>query len=493
MNGYFENFFNEIGIKPHFLNMFHIGIAIYNIDGIIIFANDKFKSMYGFDDIEIVGMNVKDFFLTGKAGIMEVLETGEPSSLRSISKNGHYGLTYRWPLKDATGKIIGAVSENSTVSLDVKKIDAMESFLEEIDKSDLVQNITRLGEDIAKDNFAVICGTSPCMLKLKKKAAQFAASDHQVLIMGENGTGKDLLAQAIHAASNRCHNNFVTVNCAAIPGELLESELFGYEKGAFTGARGNGKRGQFELAAGGTIFLDEIGEMPYPLQAKLLRVLENHEIQKLGSQQRICVDFRLLSATNCDLEDLVHKGKFRADLYYRLNLFDLVIPPLRERLEDIPELARYLLKSFNDPAKSASTRISQDVLDAFQLYPWRGNVRELRNILTYAVYSMNPAEKEIRLEHLPDRFFRHDQLYPGTNLSTSQRLHLPETAGVSPDGLAAATSTAREDIHQIVLAAEKKAIVAALTQAGGNKAKTARALGISRSNLYKKLALYDLK
>lgn len=493
MNGYFENFFKELGINTDILNMFHIGIAIYNIDGIIIFANDRFKSMYGFGDCEIVGMGVTDFFLTGQAGIMAVLKSGKPSSIRAISKNGHYGLTYRWPLKDDSGKIIGAVSENSTVSLDIEKIDAMESFLEEIDKRDLARNITKLDDNIAKDNFDAICGTSPRMLLLKKKAAKFAASDHQVLIMGENGTGKDLLAQAIHAASNRRHNNFVTVNCAAIPGELLESELFGYEKGAFTGARGNGKRGQFELASGGTIFLDEIGEMPYALQAKLLRVLENHEIQKLGSQQRICVNFRLLSATNCDLEDLVHKGKFRADLYYRLNLFDLVIPPLRERLEDIPELVRYLLKSLSEPARSASVRVSQDVLDAFRLYPWRGNVRELRNILTYAVYSMQQNEKEIRLEHLPDRFFKRDQLFPGAETHEAPPLRLAGIGDLGSEGLPAGAEAAQENIHQIVLEAEKKAIMAALAQAGGNKAKAARALGIARSNLYKKLALYGLQ
>lgn len=364
--------------------------------------------------------------------------------------------------------------------------------MEEIKDHEVQPSIRILDAAEVVDSFSPIRGNSHVMMALKDKARQFAASDHQVLIMGENGTGKDLLAQAIHAASNRRVNNFITVNCAAIPGELLESELFGYESGAFTGAREKGKQGQFELAEGGTIFLDEIGDIPFSLQAKLLRVLENHEIQKLGSQKRFRVDFRLLLVTNRNLEKLVREGTFREDLYYRLNLFELVIPPLRQRLEDIPILEENILDSLRSREGCLRAHVSQEVLDAFHAYPWRGNVRELRNILTYAVYSMKETETELTLKHLPDRFFRRDEYEQELQKRTLVSAHLDGHDNFG-EGIVHEVSDYMEMVRGARSQVERKAVLETLAQSGGNKAKAARLLGISRSNLYKKISLLDIQ
>ena len=303
-------------------------------------------------------------------------------------------------------------------------------------------------------------GESPPMLALKQLIQQVAPEKATVLITGETGTGKELVAKAIHAASLRKNGLFVAINCAAIPADILESELFGHEKGAFTGAVKE-RIGKFELADGGTLFLDEIAEMPIQLQAKLLRVLQEGVVEKIGSNKSITLDVRVIAATNRNPLQAVKDGKLREDLYYRLNVFQLNTPPLRERPEDIKRLAHYFL------AKSG-TQISDAALLQLQHYAWPGNVRELENILERA--SILAAKQTILPPHLPA------DTAPMANLAndfvaTEQPFSIP----------------------QMTAQIEKKLIVEALAASHGNKAKAAKLLEISERSLWYKLDQLNLK
>ena len=477
-----EEFFASVNINIAILEMLHSGIAIFNHRAKLMFANATYKKMYRLDDT-CIGLDAMEFFLTARQGILEVLRTGKSNSCASVSINGLYGVTYRWPLRDGEGRVAGCMTENISVSPLKNKIYEMQNIIEELEnyKSFSTTLCPRQSTEIV--TFDSIVGESSSMRLLKEKGRRFARNNEPILILGENGTGKDLIAQAVHAASSRHDRNFVAVNCAAIPRELMESELFGYEAGAFTGAKASGKPGQFELADGGTIFLDEIGEMPLTLQAKLLRVLENHEIKKLGAASPRYVDFRLISATNRNLEQMVHQGLFREDLYYRLNLFDLVVPPLRERIADIPLLAYSILSSLLGPERVNTIRIAKEVLSLCSTHPWRGNVRELRNILTYALYSMRESETELCLRHLPERFF-----HKADNEFLSSTVLDGESAGQRN----APSPRCFEKLLESRLEAERRSILEALKMCGGNKTKAAQRLGIARSCLYKKISVLKI-
>ncbi|WNS76456.1 sigma 54-interacting transcriptional regulator [Bacillus sp. DTU_2020_1000418_1_SI_GHA_SEK_038] len=249
-----------------------------------------------------------------------------------------------------------------------------------------VNEIRTLAEMASEDQrkpFDKIIGVSTQMLEVKEYAFQVSQSDSTILIQGESGTGKEEFAKAIHFSSMRRGNPFITVNCGAIPENLLESELFGYERGAFTGANHKGKPGKFELAQKGTIFLDEIGEMPTFLQVKLLRVLQQKEIERLGGTSPIPVDVRVIAATNKDLKEMVNHGQFREDLFFRLNVIPIVIPPLRSRKEDILALSEYFVSYFNDHFQSNVLGIGKEVKTLMVKFPWKGNVRELKNFIEY--------------------------------------------------------------------------------------------------------------
>lgn len=246
--------------------------------------------------------------------------------------------------------------------------------------------------------FTDISFISPAMERVIKQAKRYAVSDSTILIRGETGTGKELFARALHSASPRVKMMFVPVNCAAIPDTLLESELFGYDVGAFTGAAKGGKPGLFELANGGTLFLDEIGEISVHLQAKLLRVLQDKRVRRLGGRRELPVNVRIIAATHCDLEDMVRRQLFREDLYYRLNVIPLYLPPLRERHEDIPLLAAYFLRRFADRLSTPARSFSRQALAKLQQYSWPGNVRELENIVERAVNLTDGPE--ITPEHI---------------------------------------------------------------------------------------------
>jgi len=298
-----------------------------------------------------------------------------------------------------------------------------------------------------------IIGNSETMDKLKRLALMAAQTASTILITGPCGTGKELFAQAIHNASSRWYQPFININCAAIPAELAESELFGYEGGAFTGASKHGKPGKFELADKSTIFLDEIGDMPLPLQSKLLRIIQEKEVMRVGGLHPKKIDVRIIAATNQDLQKLYYEGKFRQDLYYRLKVISLNIPPLINHPEDIPILVNYFIDIYSKANNKQIKGISEDAMNFLQSYDWPGNIRELGNLIERAILFCK--EKIIRLEDL------------GVNNSNVES----ETDILSLSGI------------------ERVTILKALQATNGNKSKAAKILGISRSTLYKKLEL----
>lgn len=290
------------------------------------------------------------------------------------------------------------ISANPIINTDNKNVGAIILITDAGDMKKLVSNM--MGYNHGNVQFSDIIGESSAIRKVKQHAKIVANSNSTVLIRGESGTGKELFARAIHNNSQVGSGPFITINCAAIPETLLESELFGYEGGAFTGARREGKPGKFELADGGTMFLDEIGDMPLYLQAKLLRVLQEKRIQRVGGVREIPIDVRIISATNKDLEELVSRGRFREDLFYRLNVIPIVIPPLAKRKEDISNLIDYFLDKYNVLFNKNIVSFSERAKEIFLSYSWPGNVRELENVLEYAMNMQNG--NEITEDNLPN-------------------------------------------------------------------------------------------
>jgi two-component system nitrogen regulation response regulator NtrX len=320
------------------------------------------------------------------------------------------------------------------------------------------------------DERYVMVGESPALRRLRAEIEQAAPSNGRALIFGENGTGKELVARAIHAGSLRAAGPFVEVNCAAIPEELIESELFGHVRGAFTGALA-ARKGKFELADGGTLFLDEIADMSLKTQAKVLRALQEQRIEPVGGAGSVEVDVRVIAATNKDLEEEIREGRFREDLYFRLNVIPFHVPPLRERREDIPLLAQHFMEVLSAEHGRRPRAIEPDLLEALSQLPWPGNVRELRNIIERLVI-MTPGDT-IDRRHLP----------------ASLLDALPAEAVPAPvDGEAGSGGTLAEARE----AFERGFILRRYRECGGNMSRTAEALGVERSNLYRKMKAYGL-
>ena len=322
-------------------------------------------------------------------------------------------------------------------------------------------------------NFENIIGNSPQVFEALKLVGDVSKTDSTVLITGESGTGKELIAHALHYNSKRAGGPFIVLNCAAIPENLLESELFGYEKGAFTGAEKT-KKGRFELAAGGTFFLDEISEMSAATQAKVLRVVEAKELERLGGTETIKVDVRIICATNKNPEDLANSGKFREDLYYRISVFPIMLPPLRERREDIMPLSRHFLKKFSTKMGKAPISLGKEVEKFFMLHKWEGNVRELQNVIERAVILCKG--NVITAEHLPVSIVRSSHII-------EKERHNPTSASlqfdIPPDGLS-------------LDALEKQLVTQALEKSKNNKTKAAKLLGLTRGTFRYRLQKYGL-
>lgn len=363
------------------------GVFVCDESGKILYVNSANVALCGISAKECVGKNI-DTFTTGANGlnnvvVKRVLETGEPySSIATTYKTGIQMLSNCSPIKDQDGKLIGCVvidkDVNGTIALTEKlrlsesKVVSYETMNER--NSQVIELMTH------QRGATVVHSKSDAMKDAYKLALQASKTDVTVLISGETGTGKEVIANYIYENSTRNKAPFIKVNCAAIPDNLLESELFGYEKGAFTGAGSKGKPGMFELAHGGTIFLDEIGELPLEFQAKLLRAISQHEIMRVGGTTVIRLDVRIQAATNKDLSDMVSKGTFREDLFYRLNIFPIGIPALRERVEDIPIFIEHFLLSSNEKYKK-NIILGQDVVQKLSIYEWPGNIRELENLI----------------------------------------------------------------------------------------------------------------
>ncbi|NLP53120.1 sigma-54-dependent Fis family transcriptional regulator [Bacillus sp. RO1] len=393
--------------------------------------------------------------------LSKIFETEEAEVSDFHEINGIKYIIHRIPVLQE-GRMVGAI-----VKIMYRQLNEVNELFKRLQKAENKASFyhTELKKsESARFTWEHIITENPVMEKIKKSAAKAAKGRSTILIRGESGTGKELFAHAAHNSSARKDGKFVVVNCAAIPEDLLESEFFGYEDGAFTGARSKGKIGKFDLANGGTLFLDEIGDMSLNLQAKLLRVLQEREFYRVGGTKRIHVDVRIIAATNRNLEEMVKEGTFREDLYYRLNVISLFIPPLRERMRDIHILSEKMMSDLNRIIGTSITGFEPQAKHILMSYHWPGNVRELRNVMERA---MTFAEHgKIKIEDLPDYML------------------------ASPKVLVEEIAVTQEE--SMVESAERQAIETALTKTKGNKAKAAKMLGISRSSLYDKLKKYQL-
>jgi two-component system nitrogen regulation response regulator NtrX len=334
----------------------------------------------------------------------------------------------------------------------------------------LSQEVATLRAQLKEQSrYTMLFGHSRQMHEVRDLIERVSDTDVTVLIRGESGVGKELVARALHEQSLRKDKPFVKVNCAALPTELLESELFGFEKGAFTGAIQH-KPGKFEFANHGTMFLDEIGDMSFPLQAKLLQALQDGEFSRLGGKSDVRVDVRVITATNCDLENAVAAGKFREDLYFRLNVVPIFVPPLRERVEDVPLLADHFMAMLAREYGRRPKTFEADAVRALQRYSWPGNVRELRNLVERLMI-----------------------MVPGDRLSSRDLLFLESgPAAASLGGLGASRASAMAPLHEARDEFEKQYILRALAAQQGNMSRTAEVLGVERSNLYRKMRAFGI-
>ena len=387
-------------------------------------------------------------------------DISEILSFTKRTKDNYENKTYSFYYKKGNYTLNGVYSINKIIL----KNELKGYVIDFIDKKNAIKNYNKINKDyrITLDS---IIGESDAIKSTKREALMAAKSTSTVLITGESGTGKELFARAIHTHSDRCDNPFVAVNCAAIPDNLLESELFGYEEGAFTGAKKGGKLGKFELANRGTIFLDEIGDMSLNLQAKLLRVLQEKELNKIGSKSNISIDVRIVAATNKDLESMVSKGTFREDLYYRLNVIPISLPSLRERKDDIPLLINYMIKEYSIKLNKHVTGIDEDVLNLLINHRWSGNIRELQNIIEYSV-----------------------------NMSSNSIITMDIILNRIKNIEYIEVTKSNEDIRRLD-ELEKKEIIKAINkykEYKKDKELIAKALGISRATLYRKIEKYKI-
>jgi len=448
---------NEFQEKVRFyetiLDNIYNGVMITDPEGKIIFFSKTYGNFLGIDPKGTIGKHCTEVIENTRMHI--VAKTGVPEIDQPHPIKGQDMVVQRIPIK-LNGKMLAVYGQVMfknvrDVQTLARKLNVLESKVEFYEKE--LENLRS-----SKYTINNIVGKSEKIVELKRLALKAAKTNAPVLLIGESGTGKELFAHAIHHASDRRTHPFIRLNCAAIPKDLLEAELFGYEPGAFTGAGTKGKPGKFELAHRGSIFLDEISDLPLEMQPKLLRVLEEKEMERLGGTHLTKCNFRLIAATHENLERCVEEGRFRKDLYYRLNVIPIHIPPLRERKEDIPFISEHLIQIINKDLGTHVTEISPEVINIFQHYDWPGNVRELANILERIIYITEG--NTIQFHHLP--FFLQRMQEGSLKLQPSSLRNL------------------REDM-------EKEALLHAIRISNDNKNKAAKLLGIHRTALYKKM------
>ncbi|WP_156373089.1 sigma-54-dependent Fis family transcriptional regulator [Pseudorhodoferax sp. Leaf267] len=474
-------------------SMFHLfssmsqGMFLVDHAGTIVWVNDgyrRFLPALGFSSIdEFQGHPVDE--VIPNTQMRRVLETGEPILVDLLTNKAGTFVVSRIPLRDEAQQVIGAIGivlfdhPETTLKPLIEKFARLQRDLDDARRElasqrsqVLLQGDGGAGQRRAKYTFASFIGSSPAAVDVKRHARRAAQSSSPVLLLGETGTGKELLAHAIHAASNRARGPFVSLNIAAVPDTLLEAEFFGVAPGAYTGADRRGRDGKFKLADGGTLFLDEIGDMPAALQAKLLRALQEGEIEPLGSNRLVAFDARVIAATSRDLATLVRQGRFREDLYYRLNVLPLQVPALRERRSDIPALVEALSEDLAQRSGEAPPELTPDALALLAGQHWRGNIRELRNVLEQL--AMRSDRQRVDADEV-------------RRVLAETGVHAIAAAEPVPrhadDGRASLLRPLGEQVAEL----EARAIAAAMAETGGNKLAAARLLGISRATLYERL------
>ncbi|MBK5244974.1 MAG: sigma 54-interacting transcriptional regulator [Eubacteriaceae bacterium] len=442
------------------LNNINDVVLIIDSDTVIVYMNEAYSRVLGVPIANALGKRLDT--LDPDSTTIKVLRTGKDSSNNTVylaSLNTTVvGSTF--PLYNS-GKIIGSVSIFRNVT-DVVQLNS--ELQQSKGLTDYLKEQLEQWEHLPL-SFKEYVGQNSHLKETLVLAAKVARTNSTVLILGESGVGKEVLARAVHNSSRRKDKPMIKVNCAAIPEDLIESELFGYEEGAFTGAKKGGKLGKFELALGGTIFLDEIGDMSLNMQTKLLRVLQEKDFERVGGTKTIKADIRVIAATNRDLESMIEKETFRRDLYYRLNIVPLFLPPLRERKDDLQALAKTFLDKYALEAGHKLT-LSPQVVKLFHAYDWPGNIRELQNVLEHASIMCN--HNTIELYHLPVHFIPADKEYHSFKKNPY-------------------------DVKENVARLEKELILSALSTHNNNRTNAIVALGISRRSFYKKLRKYDIE
>lgn len=433
------------------------GVVVINMDGIVTYLNEQCAGYFGKLREEVLGHHILETFPNSK--MIEGLALDDPELVFYSSYLG-IGITIQVPLfKD--GRKVGLLEYDATQSSH-RLYELSKGYSNFLDKEllDAEKEIMNFGE--SKYSINSIIGKSPAVRKLKEEIIAASKSNSTVMITGETGTGKELVAQAIHALSLRRKERIIKINSSAFPENLVESELFGYEEGSFTGAVKNGKKGKFEQADKGTLFIDEVNQMPVSVQPKILRVLQEREVDRIGSERSIPVDVRIIAASNQDLKKLVAEGKFREDLYYRLNVFPIYVPPLRERLEDLELLINMKIRTLNIDLGKSISKVDDSVFEAFRRYDWPGNIRELYNKLEQAMNHVSDDEETLRLEHFSAR-------------AGEEEIDIEKLKSFD------------NPIEEIKKEAERKLISEVLEQFDGNKTRTAECLKIPRSLLYQKM------
>ncbi|MCP4348361.1 MAG: PAS domain S-box protein [Desulfobacterales bacterium] len=435
------------------------GLMVVDPEGVIVLVNRNMEQLIGYSKNELVGQSCNILGCNtcrrekteGKdkyCGLFKELKIKRAKcTLRKKDGSLLHAIKNASVLRDDKGKVIGGVE----ILIDIGEL---------IDKEKVISNLRR--ELSGKNTFHGMIAASPSMHQVFDLISSAARSHAPVVIYGESGTGKELVAEAVHRHGRRSGMPFIKVNCAALNESLLESELFGHVKGAFTGAD-NTRVGRFEAANNGSIFLDEIGDLPLSVQVKLLRVLQEKEIEKVGDHKPVSIDARIISATNQNLRELMDKGNFREDLYYRIGVIPIHLPPLRERREDIPLLINSFINRIRLKTDKPVFSMSDEAFKLLNAYDWPGNVRELINTVEYA-FVLCPGE-EIMPDHLPRQLIG--------------KQHQP--------------SSVRKTAHQQNTVDKKQSLLDALETAKGNKSEASRILGISRVSLYKRIRKYDIQ
>ncbi|MBC7918690.1 MAG: sigma 54-interacting transcriptional regulator [Rhodoferax sp.] len=460
------------------------GMLLVDRQARVVWINEQYKRFLpalGFQRVdEFVGHPVAS--VVQNTQMHQVLETGKPILIDLLTNRAGTFVVSRIPLRDSLGEVIGALGivlfDHAETSLQplVGKFALLQRDLDDARRELASQrNSVRNGQRQSKYTFASFVGASPAAVEVKRQARRAAQTASPVLLLGETGTGKELLAHAIHASSARSGGPFISLNIAAVPDTLLEAEFFGVAPGAYTGADRKGREGKFRLAHGGTLFLDEIGDMPLGLQAKLLRALQEGEIEPLGSNQLTPFDARVIAATSRDLGRLVREGSFREDLFYRLNVLPIRVPPLRERREDIAALVEVLGEDMALRSGAQPPELSAEALALLSAQVWRGNIRELRNVLEQA--TMRSDSHRIVSAQL-------EAVLRESGIAQLEPVAAPTTPGLAAPTTAVLVRPLAEQVAQL----ERQAIAAAMTAARGNKVAAARMLGISRATLYGRLA-----